>query len=85
MDGAKTTYDEAEKEVRESESAVSALRAKQKDERKETERVNSLLSHFFVHDGIKFEAKDDLDQATDKLEITRDGKSTYNLSEDECS
>ncbi|ELY22660.1 AAA family ATPase [Vreelandella titanicae] len=85
MDGARTTYDEAEKEIRESESAVSALRAKQKDESKGADRVNSLLSHFFGHDGIKLEAKDNLDQTTVKFEIIRDGKSAYNLSEGECS
>lgn len=85
MDGARTTYDEAEKEIRESESAVSALRAKQKDESKGADRVNSLLNHFFGHDGIKLEAKDNLDQTAVKFEITRDGQSAYNLSEGECS
>lgn len=85
MDGARTTYDEAEKEIRKSESAVSALRAKQKDESKGADRVNSLLNHFFGHDGIKLEAKDNLDQTAVKFEITRNGKSAYNLSEGECS
>lgn len=85
FDLANTTLDNAEKEIREVETEVSTLRAKQKDERKGAERVNSLLNHFFGHDGIKLEAKDGLEQATVKFEITRNGKSAYNLSEGECS
>lgn len=85
FDMANTTHDDAEKEIRAAEAEVSTLRAKQKDERKGAERVNSLLNHFFGHDGIKLEAKDGLDQATVKFEITRNGKSAYNLSEGECS
>ncbi len=85
FDTANTTYGDAEKEIRETEAEVSTLRAQQKDERKGAERVNSLLNHFFGHDGIKLEAKDGLDQTTVKFEITRNGKSAYNLSEGECS
>ncbi len=82
---AKTTYGDAEREISEAEEKVSTLRAKQKDERKGAERVNALLNHFFGHDGIKLEAIDGLDQATVRFEITRNGKSAYNLSEGECS
>lgn len=85
FDTANTMYSDAEKVIREAEAEVSTLRAKQKDERKGADRVNSLLNHFFGHDGIKLEAKDDLDQAVVKFEITRNGKSAYNLSEGECS
>tara|TARA_R110002020_G_scaffold109835_3_gene254069 strand:- start:2947 stop:5457 length:2511 start_codon:yes stop_codon:yes gene_type:complete len=85
FDKANTTYDDAEKEILKAELEVSTLRAKQKDERKGAERVNSLLNHFFGHDEIKLEAKNNLDEASVKFEITRDGKSAYNLSEGECS
>lgn len=78
-------YGSTEKEISQAEASVATLRAKQKDERKGAERVNSLLNHFFGHDGIKLEAKDGLDQETIKFEITRNGKSAYNLSEGECS
>ncbi|MES2973753.1 MAG: AAA family ATPase [Pseudomonadota bacterium] len=84
-DTASTTHTDAEKEIRDAEAEVQALRAKQKDERKGAERVNSLLNNFFGHDGIKLEARDDADKATVKFEITRDGKAAYNLSEGECS
>jgi wobble nucleotide-excising tRNase len=76
---------DAEKEIRDAETEVQALRAKQKDERKGAERVNALLNNFFGHDGIKLEARDGAEKATVKFEITRNGKSAYNLSEGECS
>lgn len=82
---ADTTHRDAESEIRDAEAKVSALQAKQKDERKGADRVNSLLNHFFGHDGIKLEAKDGAEKATVKFEITRSGKSAYNLSEGECS
>ncbi len=82
---AATTYNDAEKEIRDAEAEVQALSAKLKDERKGAERVNSLLNNFFGHDGIKLEARDGADKASVKFEITRDGKAAYNLSEGECS
>lgn len=82
---AATAYTDAEKEIRELEAEVQTLRGKQKDERKGAERVNSLLTNFFGHDGIKLEARDGEDKATVKFEVTRDGKAAYNLSEGECS
>lgn len=84
-DTAGTAHTEAEKEIRDAEAEVQTLRAKQKDERKGAERVNSLLNNFFGHDGIKLVARDDVDKATVKFEIIRNGKSAYNLSEGECS
>lgn len=84
-DTSDTTFTDAEKEIRDAEEKIQALRAQQKDERKGAERVNSLLTHFFGHDGIKLEARDGEDKATVKFEITRDGKAAYNLSEGECS
>ncbi|WP_081045554.1 AAA family ATPase [Alcaligenes faecalis] len=84
-DSASAAFTIAEKEIHEAETEVQALRAKQKDERKGAERVNALLNNFFGHDGIKLEARDSTDQATVKFEITRNGKSAYNLSEGECS
>lgn len=84
-DTAGTAFTEAEKEIRKAEAEVQTLRAKQKDERKGAERVNSLLNNFFGHDGIKLEARDGADKAAVKFEITRDGKAAYNLSEGECS
>jgi wobble nucleotide-excising tRNase len=84
-DTAGTAFTDAEKEIRDAETEVQALRAKQKDERKGAERVNALLNNFFGHDGIKLEASDGADKATVKFEITRNGKSAYNLSEGECS
>lgn len=82
---ANTACTDAEKEIREAEAEVQVLRAKQKDERKGAERVNALLNNFFGHDGIKLEARDGADKASVKFEITRNGKSAYNLSEGECS
>jgi hypothetical protein len=76
-----TTHTDGEKEIREAEAEVQTLRAKQKDERKGAERVNSLLTNFFGHDGIKLEARDGEDKVTVKFEVTRDGKAAYNLSE----
>lgn len=84
-DTASTAFTDAEKEIRDAETEVQTLRAKQKDERKGAERVNALLNNFFGHDGIKLEARDGADKATVKFEITRNGKSAYNLSEGECS
>ena len=84
-DTASTAFTDAEKEIREAEAEIQALRAKQKDERKGAERVNALLNNFFGHDGIKLDACDGADKATVKFEITRNGKSAYNLSEGECS
>ena len=63
-----TAYADAEKEIREAEAEVQTLRAKQKDERKGAERVNSLLTNFFGHDGIKLEARDGEDKVTVKFE-----------------
>ena len=80
-----TAHTDVEKEIREAEAEVQTLRAKQKDERKGAERVNSLLTNFFGHDGIKLEARDGEDKVTVKFEVTRDGKAAYNLSEGECS
>ncbi|AXI61582.1 hypothetical protein DLD99_14240 [Pseudomonas kribbensis] len=85
LDTASTIYESAESEIREAVAKISSLRATQKDERKGAEQVNSLLNHFFGHDGIKLEAKDGSDQKTVKFEITRNGTSAYNLSEGECS
>lgn len=84
-DTAETAYTTAESEIRDAEAEVEALRAKQKDERKGAERVNSLLNNFFGHDGIKLEARDSADKVTIKFEITRNGNAAYNLSEGECS
>lgn len=82
---ANTAFTEAEKEITDREAKVTQLRGQQKDERKGAEKVNSLLNHFFGHDGIKLEAKDNAEKTAVKFEVTRDGKSAYNLSEGECS
>jgi wobble nucleotide-excising tRNase len=84
-DKAATGYSKAESAIREAEADVQNLRARQKDERKGAQRVNSLLNNFFCHGGIKLEARNSTDKATVKFEITRDGKAAYNLSEGECS
>ncbi|WP_249384056.1 AAA family ATPase [Chitinivorax sp. B] len=84
-DTANTAYTDAEAEIVKLEADVARLQGKQKDERKGAERVNALLNHFFGHDGIKLEAKDNAGKNAVKFEITRDGKSAYNLSEGECS
>lgn len=85
FDKANTAFYSAEKEIRQAEKDITGLQAEMKDERKGAERVNSLLNHFFGHDGIKLEAKNETDQVGVKFEITRNGKSAYNLSEGECS
>lgn len=84
-DSANTIFTEAGKKITEREAKVTQLRGQQKDERKGAEKVNSLLNHFFGHDGIKLEAKDNAEKTAVKFEVTRDGKSAYNLSEGECS
>lgn len=84
-DTAGKAHTDVEKEILGAEAEVQTLRAKQKDERKGAERVNSLLNNFFGHDSIKLEAREGADKATVKFEITRNGKSAYNLSEGECS
>lgn len=84
-DTANTAFTEAEAEILKQEAEVTRLQGQQKDERKGAERVNSLLNHFFGHDGIKLEAKDNAETRAIKFEITREGKSAYNLSEGECS
>ncbi|MCC7699247.1 AAA family ATPase [Janthinobacterium sp. EB271-G4-7A] len=82
---ANTTFIEANAEILKLEAEITTWRAKEKDERKGADRINSLLNHFFGHDGIKLEAKDNTEKTAVKFEITRDGKSAYNLSEGECS
>ncbi|HFN0861821.1 TPA: AAA family ATPase, partial [Klebsiella pneumoniae] len=84
-DTANTAFIEAEAEILEQETEVTRLQGQQKDERKGAERVNELLSHFFGHDGIELEAKDNVENTSVKFEVTRGGKSAYNLSEGECS
>lgn len=84
-DIANTLFTEAETEILKQETEVTRLQGQQKDERKGAERVNNLLNHFFGHDGIKLEAKDNIEKTSVKFEVTRDGKSAYNLSEGECS
>lgn len=84
-DTANTAFTEAEAEILKQETEVTRLQGQQKDERKGAERVNNLLNHFFGHDGIKLEAKDNIEKTSVKFEVIRDGKSAYNLSEGECS
>lgn len=84
-DSADKAYTDAEAEILKLEGEISGLQSQQKDERKGAERVNALLNHFFGHDGIKLEAKDNAEKSAIKFEITRDGKPAYNLSEGECS
>lgn len=84
-DTANAEFTKAEAEVLKREAEVTHLQGQQKDERKGAERVNELLNHFFGHDGIKLEAKDDLEKTSIKFEVTREGRSAYNLSEGECS
>lgn len=78
---ANTAFTETEAEIFEQETEVTRLQGQQKDERKGAERVNELLSHFFG----ELEAKDNVENTSVKFEVTRDGKSAYNLSEGECS
>ncbi|SAL46951.1 hypothetical protein AWB64_04942 [Caballeronia sordidicola] len=82
---ANTAHADANTEIVKLEAEVVTLQGQQKDERKGAERVNSLLNHFFGHDGIKLEAKDNAEKTAVRFEVTRDGKSAYNLSEGECS
>lgn len=84
-DTANTAFTQSEAEILELETEATRLQGQQHDERKGAARVNDLLSHFFGHDGIKLEAKDIVENTSVKFEITRDGKSAYNLSEGECS
>jgi wobble nucleotide-excising tRNase len=82
---ANTAYTDAEAEIVKLEAVITDRQGQQKDERKGAERVNSLLNHFFGHDGIKLEAKDNAEKTAIKFEVTRDGQSAFNLSEGECS
>jgi wobble nucleotide-excising tRNase len=84
-DAATANFSAAEEEIVGRETQITQLRGQQKDERKGAERVNALLNHFFGHDGIKLDAKDNAENTAVKFEVTRDGKSAFNLSEGECS
>jgi wobble nucleotide-excising tRNase len=84
-DTSNTVFTEAEAAIFRQDAEVIRLQGQQKDERKGAERVNDLLNHFFGYDGIKLEAKDNIEKTSVKFEVTRDGKSAYNLSEGECS
>lgn len=84
-DTANTAFTKTEVEILQQETEISRLQGLQKDERKGAERVNELLNHFFGHDGIKLEAKGNVEDTSVKFEITRDSNSAYNLSEGECS
>lgn len=79
------TFIETDNEITNLENKVTTLRRSQKDELKGADRVNGLLNHFFGHEGIKLEAHDNHDGTAVKFQITREGKSAYNLSEGECS
>jgi len=83
-EAANTAYTDINNKIIALENEIIQLKNKQKDERKGADRVNELLNHFFGHDGIKLEAKEHSDK-TFKFEITRSGKSAYNLSEGECT
>ncbi len=76
---------DAKNQITEREAKIIQLQGQQKDERKGAEKVNTLLNHFFGHDSIQLEAKDDADKTSVKFEIMRGGKSAFNLSEGECS
>lgn len=80
-----TELNNLKNEIAQIEKEIDGLKSKLKDERKGAERVNAILSHFFGHDGIKLEAVDNTESKAIKFEITRDGKSAFNLSEGECS
>ncbi len=84
-ENANSAYTAVAAEILKLEAEVARLQSQQKDERKGAERVNSLLNHFFGHDGIKLEAKENAQKNAVKFEITRNNKSAYNLSEGECS
>ncbi|HGL4256783.1 TPA: AAA family ATPase, partial [Burkholderia dolosa] len=84
-DNANTAYNDAYAEITKLEAKITSLQAQQQDERKGAERVNALLNHFFGHDGIKLEAKENPEKTAVRFEVTRDGKSAFNLSEGECS
>ncbi|TNH06785.1 hypothetical protein FHQ30_06470, partial [Pasteurellaceae bacterium Phil11] len=74
-----------QKEVSDLEREIQKLRSELTDERKGAERINKLLNHFFGHDGITLEAKDDLSNQGVKFQIMRGNNTAYNLSEGECS
>ncbi|MFW2270042.1 AAA family ATPase [Burkholderia orbicola] len=84
-DEANTAHTATNTEIVKLEAEIISLQGQQKDERKGAERVNTLLNHFFGHDGIKLEAKDNTEKTAVRFEVTRDGKSAFNLSEGECS
>lgn len=82
---ASTVLLDARTQVTEREKKITQLQGEQKDERKGAEKVNALLNHYFGHDSIQLEAKDDSIKTSVKFEIMRGGKSAFNLSEGECS
>ncbi|WP_175925493.1 AAA family ATPase [Burkholderia cepacia] len=84
-DNANTAHNYAQDEITALESEITSLQGQQQDERKGAERVNTLLNHFFGHDGIKLEAKENTEKSAVRFEVMRDGKSAFNLSEGECS
>ena len=64
---------------------IKQLEAQQKDERKGAQRVNTLLNHYFGHDGVRLEAVDDRASAGVRFQIMRGNQPAFNLSEGEGS
>jgi wobble nucleotide-excising tRNase len=77
--------DAARQSVHAIEQEIKQLEAQQKDERKGAERVNTLLNHYFGHNGIRLEAIDDAASAGVKFQIMRGNQPAFNLSEGEGS
>lgn len=66
-------------------SEAESLRVQLRDEKRGAERVNSYLSHFFGHDGLRLSAVEEEDGSAYKFEILRGKEPAHNLSEGECS
>ena len=82
---AKAAAETARQVERGIEQEIKQLEAQQKDERKGAERVNTLLSHYFGHGGVRLEAVDDAVSAGVKFQIMRGNQPAFNLSEGEGS
>lgn len=64
---------------------LQTLEAQLKDERKGAQLVNSLLTHFFGHGGLRLDAVDIEDGVGVKFQIFRGSVPAFHLSEGECS
>ncbi len=74
--------------IKQKEFAIMSKRSQLNDEEKGARKVNEYLNHFFGHQSIKLEAKNEVTSDGSKkfkFEVVRNDKKAHHLSEGECS